>query len=152
VDLSNGSAPRQKNCRPIEMERRPPSSPKLQAQSFPHSSEDKVEGSVKLVHAVGMHARPAVKLSKLAKRFRSRIAVRVEPHRHFIYASHYEFPAGGIVNKTAFHLKSTVSPGCSNRRLFLCFFFHVILRKIHMYYISINPLIQMPYIFQIKNL
>ena len=32
---------------------------------------------MKLVHAVGMHARPAVKLSKLAKRFRSRIVVRV---------------------------------------------------------------------------
>ncbi len=30
-----------------------------------------------LVHAVGMHARPAVKLTKLAKRFRSKIAVRV---------------------------------------------------------------------------
>ncbi len=32
---------------------------------------------MKLVHAVGMHARPAVKLTKLAKRFRSKIAVRV---------------------------------------------------------------------------
>ena len=32
---------------------------------------------MKLVHAVGMHARPAVKLTKLAKRFRSRIAIRV---------------------------------------------------------------------------
>ena len=32
---------------------------------------------MKLVHAVGMHARPAVKLTKLAKRFRSRITVRV---------------------------------------------------------------------------
>ena len=30
-----------------------------------------------LVHAVGMHARPAVKLTKLAKRFSARIAVRV---------------------------------------------------------------------------
>jgi len=59
------------------MERKPPFSPKPQAPSSPHSSEDKAEGSVKLVHAVGMHARPAVKLSKLAKRFRSRIAVRV---------------------------------------------------------------------------
>ena len=32
---------------------------------------------MKLVHAVGMHARPAVKLTKLAKCFRSKIAVRV---------------------------------------------------------------------------
>ena len=36
-----------------------------------------VKGSVKLVHVVGMHARPAVKLSKLAKRFSSQIALRV---------------------------------------------------------------------------
>ena len=38
----------------------------------PIPPNDKAEGSVKLVHAVGMHARPAVKLTKLAKRFRSR--------------------------------------------------------------------------------
>lgn len=37
-----------------------------------------MRASVKLVHAVGMHARPAVKLSKLAKRYRSIIVVRVE--------------------------------------------------------------------------
>ena len=30
-----------------------------------------------LMHAVGMHARPAVRLTKLAKRFSARIAVRV---------------------------------------------------------------------------
>ena len=35
------------------------------------------KGSVMLAHAVGMHARPAVKLTKLAKRFSARIAVRV---------------------------------------------------------------------------
>ena len=38
---------------------------------------DTVKGSVRLIHAVGMHARPAVKLTKLAKRFKSRIALRV---------------------------------------------------------------------------
>jgi phosphocarrier protein HPr len=38
---------------------------------------DTVKGSVQLVHAVGMHARPAVKLTKLAKRFKSQIALRV---------------------------------------------------------------------------
>ncbi len=59
------------------MERKPVSSTKSQSQSAALLSEDKVDGSVKLVHAVGMHARPAVKLTKLAKRFRSRIAVRV---------------------------------------------------------------------------
>ena len=34
-------------------------------------------GSVQLVHTVGMHARPAVKLTKLAKKFHSHIAIRV---------------------------------------------------------------------------
>ena len=34
-------------------------------------------GSVRLVHAVGMHARPAVKLTKLAKKFQAQIFVRV---------------------------------------------------------------------------
>src|ERR1700733_12684133 len=57
------------------MESKPPPPPATQGAR--HSSEDKAGGSVKLVHAVGMHARPAVKLTKLAKRFRSRIAIRV---------------------------------------------------------------------------
>lgn len=35
-------------------------------------------GSVRLIHAVGMHARPAVKLTKLAKRFKAHVAIRVE--------------------------------------------------------------------------
>jgi phosphocarrier protein HPr len=34
-------------------------------------------GDVRLVHAVGMHARPAVKLTKLAKKFQAQIFVRV---------------------------------------------------------------------------
>jgi phosphocarrier protein HPr len=34
-------------------------------------------GDVMLVHAVGMHARPAVKLTKLAKKFQAQIQVRV---------------------------------------------------------------------------
>jgi len=58
------------------MERKPVSSAKSQSQAA-LALEDKAGGSVRLVHAVGMHARPAVKLTKLAKRFRSRIAVRV---------------------------------------------------------------------------
>src|SRR5947208_6620353 len=45
-----------------------------------------VKGSVQLVHAVGMHARPAVKLTKLAKRFKSQIAVRVAGAAHWIDA------------------------------------------------------------------
>jgi phosphocarrier protein HPr len=35
-----------------------------------------VTGSVRLVHAAGMHARPAVKLTKLAKKFQAQISVR----------------------------------------------------------------------------
>ena len=58
------------------MERKPVSSAKSQSQAT-LAAEDKAGGSVRLVHAVGMHARPAVKLTKLAKRFRSRIAIRV---------------------------------------------------------------------------
>lgn len=50
------------------------------AKTYPPAAtpEDKAGANVRLVHAVGMHARPAVKLSKLAKQFRSRIALRVE--------------------------------------------------------------------------
>lgn len=43
-------------------------------------------GSVQLVHAVGMHARPAVKLTKLAKKFQAQISVRVEGAAEWINA------------------------------------------------------------------
>jgi phosphocarrier protein HPr len=43
-------------------------------------------GTVRLVHAVGMHARPAVKLTKLAKRFQAQISVRVEGAADWINA------------------------------------------------------------------
>jgi phosphocarrier protein HPr len=43
----------------------------------PVNAEGVVKGSVQLIHAVGMHARPAVKLVKLAKRFQCQIAMRV---------------------------------------------------------------------------
>ena len=59
------------------MESKPPSSARTQTLGSSTSHEDKARGSVKLLHVVGMHARPAVKLTKLAKRFRSRIIVRV---------------------------------------------------------------------------
>jgi phosphocarrier protein HPr len=45
-----------------------------------------VTGSVQLVHAVGMHARPAVKLTKLAKKFHSHISVRVSDAAEWINA------------------------------------------------------------------
>ncbi len=41
------------------------------------ADEHTFTSSVRLVHAVGMHARPAVKLTKLAKKFQAQISVRV---------------------------------------------------------------------------
>jgi phosphocarrier protein HPr len=35
-----------------------------------------VTGSVRLIHAAGMHARPSVKLTKLAKKFQAQISIR----------------------------------------------------------------------------
>jgi phosphocarrier protein len=43
-------------------------------------------GNVRLVHAVGMHARPAVKLTKLAKKFQAQIHVRVAGAAEWINA------------------------------------------------------------------
>jgi phosphocarrier protein len=43
-------------------------------------------GNVRLVHVVGMHARPAVKLTKLAKKFQAQIFVRVAGAAEWINA------------------------------------------------------------------
>ena len=43
-------------------------------------------GNVQLVHAVGMHARPAVKLTKLAKKFQAQVHVRVAGAAEWINA------------------------------------------------------------------
>ena len=43
-------------------------------------------GNVRLIRAVGMHARPAVKLTKLAKKFQAQISVRVEGAAEWINA------------------------------------------------------------------
>jgi phosphocarrier protein len=45
-----------------------------------------ITGNVRLIHAAGMHARPAVKLTKLAKRFQSQISVRVTDAAEWINA------------------------------------------------------------------
>ena len=45
-----------------------------------------ITGKVRLVHAVGMHARPAVKLTKLAKRFQAQISVRASETADWINA------------------------------------------------------------------
>jgi phosphocarrier protein HPr len=45
-----------------------------------------VTGSVRLIHAAGMHARPAVKLTKLAKKFQAQISVRVSDAADWINA------------------------------------------------------------------
>jgi phosphocarrier protein len=51
---------------------------KLMSDSLSSSREDDiVTDSVQLIHAEGMHARPAIKLTKLAKRFKSRIGLRL---------------------------------------------------------------------------
>lgn len=45
-----------------------------------------VTGKVRLEHAVGMHARPAVKLTKLAKRFQAQISIRASEAADWINA------------------------------------------------------------------
>ena len=45
-----------------------------------------ITGNVKLIHAAGMHARPAVKLTKLAKRFQAQISVRTSATAEWINA------------------------------------------------------------------
>jgi phosphocarrier protein HPr len=45
-----------------------------------------VTGSVRLVHAAGMHARPAVKLTKLAKTFQAHISIRASDAGEWINA------------------------------------------------------------------
>ncbi len=50
------------------------------------SGDQSVTDSVKLIHSVGMHARPAVKLTKLAKKFQSQIAIRTSGSADWINA------------------------------------------------------------------
>jgi phosphocarrier protein HPr len=50
------------------------------------SSGQIASGSAQLVHAVGMHARPAVKLTKLAKKFHAHILMRVADAPEWINA------------------------------------------------------------------
>jgi len=45
-----------------------------------------ITGSVRLVHAAGMHARPAVKLTKLAKKFQAHISIRASDAAEWINA------------------------------------------------------------------
>jgi len=45
-----------------------------------------ITGTVRLIHAVGMHARPAVKLTKLAKKFRAQISIRASDAADWINA------------------------------------------------------------------
>ena len=45
-----------------------------------------VTGKVRLIHVVGMHARPAVKLTKLAKRFQAQISIRASETADWINA------------------------------------------------------------------
>lgn len=53
----------------------------------PHvSSTPKSSGSALLTNAVGLHARPSVKLTQLAKSFTSSIMVATEPHGPWVDA------------------------------------------------------------------
>ncbi len=45
-----------------------------------------VTGSVRLIHTAGMHARPAVKLTKLAKKFDAQILIRASDAAEWINA------------------------------------------------------------------
>ena len=45
-----------------------------------------ITASVQLLHVVGMHARPAVKLTKLAKKFRAQISLRAADAPEWINA------------------------------------------------------------------
>jgi phosphocarrier protein HPr len=45
-----------------------------------------ITGSVQLIHAAGMHARPAVKLTKLAKKFKAQISIRASDAADWINA------------------------------------------------------------------
>lgn len=49
-------------------------------------SDQQASGSVVLTHAVGLHARPSVKLTKLAKTFRSSIKLGLGPEGPWIDA------------------------------------------------------------------
>ena len=49
-------------------------------------SESRVSGSVLLTHAVGLHARPSVKLTKLAKTFGAAIELGAGPDGPWIDA------------------------------------------------------------------
>ena len=44
------------------------------------------EGTVEITHDIGLHARPSVKLTKLAKRFSARIEIAADPEGPWIDA------------------------------------------------------------------
>ena len=44
------------------------------------------EGTVEITHNIGLHARPSVKLTKLAKRFSARIEIAADPEGPWIDA------------------------------------------------------------------
>jgi len=50
------------------------------------SNSHTITGSVRLIHDAGLHARPAVKLTKLAKKFRAQISIRAGESADWINA------------------------------------------------------------------
>ena len=61
-------------------------------------------GTVRLIHAVGMHARPAVKLTKLAKRFAAHVVIRVEGAADWINAKSVAKGGTGVYDRIAQHM------------------------------------------------
>jgi phosphocarrier protein len=55
-------------------------------ETFSKPNDQNITGSVQLVHAAGMHARPAVKLTKLAKKFKAQISIRASAAAEWINA------------------------------------------------------------------
>jgi len=50
------------------------------------SNSHTITGSVRLIHDAGLHARPAVKLTKLAKKFQAQISIRASATADWINA------------------------------------------------------------------
>ena len=71
-------------------------------------SESRVSGSVLLTHAVGLHARPSVKLTKLAKTFPAHVELALSADGPWIDAkSIVKVMAAKAPKGTVLHLKAS---------------------------------------------
>ena len=51
-------------------------SPETLPEKSAMSEENSIQGSAVITHEIGLHARPSVKLTKLAKKFQAQISIR----------------------------------------------------------------------------